>query len=79
MDTSCLQVCSPDFIYLLTHTSVMLLTVNFYTELVIKTIKIENIGTNRLLTSELEAERLVAAEDAPEQLLCIGLILPQLA
>jgi hypothetical protein len=56
----------------------MLPTVKFYTELVIMTIKVENIGTNRLLTSELEAEQLTAAEDAPEKFFCVSLILTQL-
>jgi hypothetical protein len=56
----------------------MLPTVKFYTELVIMTIKVENIGTNRLLTSELEAEQLTAAEDAPEKFFCVSLTLTQL-
>jgi hypothetical protein len=68
MNTVLCQECHAVFIVLLTFGCEMLPTVKFYTELIIMTIKIENIGTNRLLTSELETEQLAAAEDAPEQL-----------
>jgi hypothetical protein len=77
MDTSLRQEHRSGFILLLTFLCVMLSTIKFYTEIVVMTIKIEDVGPDRVLTSEFESQQLTAAENAPEKLFCVGLIFAQ--
>jgi hypothetical protein len=78
MDTSFRQKHRSVFIPLLTCLCVMLSSVKFYTEPVVMTIKIEDVGPDRVLTSEFESQQLTAAENVPEKLFCVRLILTQL-
>jgi hypothetical protein len=77
MDTSFRQEYRSDFILLLTFLCVMLSTIKFYTELVIMTIKIEDVVSHRVLTSEFESQQLTAAENAPKKFFCVRLIFTQ--
>jgi hypothetical protein len=57
----------------------MLSTIKLDAELVVMTIKIKDVKPDRVLASEFESQQLTPAENAPEKLFFIGLILTQLA
>ena len=41
------------------------------------TVKIEDVGPDRVLTSEFQSQQLTATENAPEKFFCVSLILAQ--
>jgi hypothetical protein len=65
MDTSFRQEYRSDFILLLTFLCVIM------------TIKIEDVVSHRVLTSEFESQQLTAAENAPKKFFCVRLIFTQ--
>jgi len=62
-----LQPPGPPFVVFDVFWYIMLFTIEFNYDFVAKTNKIANIGSNRLLAAELEAETLSVAEMEPQQ------------
>jgi len=67
------------FVVLYPRTLVVLSTIQFDAELVLVAIKIEDVRTNRVLTTKFEATELTATQTVPPEFFCVSLLTTQLA
>jgi len=67
------------FVVLYPRTLVVLSTIQFDAELVLVAIKIEDVRTNRVLTTKFEATELTATQTVPQEFFCVSLLTTQLA
>ena len=58
---------------------IMLSAVQFDAELTLVAIEVENVRTNRVLTTEFYTAELTAAQTVPQKFFCVSLLTTQLA